>query len=281
VRPGLLATVQDLGRPGRASLGIAVSGALDRGALRTANRLLGNDESAAGVEIALGGLVAVARGDLWVVLTGARGPVRLEGREIGAYAPHPWPDGTRLEVDGFVRGVRGYLAVRGGFAVPLAAGARATDTLAGLGPDPLRAGDVLPVGRPAGPVPPLDIAPWGMPDDDALVADVAPGPRADRFPASARAALFAEPWRVTNDADRVGMRLDGPPLEREREAELPSEGMVPGAIQVPPSGRPTILLADGPVTGGYPVIGVVADAALDALAQLRPGARLRFRRAPA
>ncbi|MEN2738298.1 urea amidolyase family protein [Microbacterium sp. X-17] len=276
-QPGLLATVQDLGRPGRAALGIAGSGALDRGALRTANRLVGNPESAAGIEITLGGLTATARGDLWVAVCGAWGSMRIDGRAVGAYEAHPWPDGTRLEVDGFARGTRGYLAVRGGIAVPEVAGARSSDLLAGLGPAPLRAGDVLPVGVAAGPVPALEIAPWGMPHDDALVVELAPGPRADWFAASARRALFEELWRVTAEADRIGMRLSGPPLDRVRAGELPSEGMVPGAIQVPPSGMPTILLADGPVTGGYPVIAVVADASLDALAQARPGAGIRFR----
>ncbi|MET0259455.1 MAG: hypothetical protein ABW227_00035, partial [Gaiellaceae bacterium] len=129
------------------------------------------------------------------------------------------------------------------------------------------------------PVPAATLAPWSGPHDDELEVELAPGPRADWFAASALPTIFESVWTVTNDADRVGMRLDGPALERRAATELPSEGMVPGALQVPPSGRPTILLADGPVTGGYPVIAVVADASLDALAQARPGTRLRFRHA--
>ena len=112
-----------------------------------------------------------------------------------------------------------------------------------------------------------------------LVEDFGAGPRADWFEASALASLFDEPWLVTNDSNRVGMRLAGPALARARGGELPSEGMVVGAMQVPPSGQPTVLLADGPVTGGYPVIAVVAEASLDRLAQARPGQRVRFRHA--
>jgi biotin-dependent carboxylase-like uncharacterized protein len=183
-------------------------------------------------------------------------------------------------VDWFAHGARGYVAVRGGLDTPLVAGSRASDLMAGLGLGPLRAGDVLPIGdHAAGPIPVQGIAPWGAPHDDELEIELAPGARADMFAPSALTTLFEEPWEVTNDADRVGMRLDGPVLERIDRGELPSEGMVPGALQVPPSGRPTILLADGPVTGGYPVIAVATDAALDLLAQARPGTRIRFRHA--
>lgn len=280
VEPGPLATVQDLGRAGRAHLGIARSGALDRTALRRANRLVGNPEDAAGIEITLGGFRAVAARDLWVALTGAMGPLEIDRAAAAPNTAVRWPAGTELRVGAFTAGLRGVLALRGGVAVPPVAGSRATDVLAGLGPAPLRAGDTLPVGpAPAAPVPALDIAPWSAPGDE-IEAELARGPRADWF--ARPEALFDRTWMVSNDADRVGIRLDGAGaagLERVREGELPSEGMVPGAIQVPPSGRPTILLADGPVTGGYPVIAVVTDATLDRLAQARPGTRLRFRHA--
>ena len=130
----------------------------------------------------------------------------------------------------------------------------------------------------------MSVAPpgaWGAPHDDELELELAPGPRADWFAPGALATLFDAVWTVSNQADRVGARLDGPELARARAGELASEGMVPGALQVPPSGRPTILLADGPVTGGYPVIAVVTDASLDLLAQARPGTRIRFRHARA
>jgi biotin-dependent carboxylase-like uncharacterized protein len=279
--PGLLATIQDLGRPGAAALGVAPSGALDRGSARTANRLVGNPEGAAVVEATMGGLRAVARrSDLWFAVAGAWGPITLSGHEVDPYEAHAWPAGAELHLGWFAHGARAYLAVRGGIDAPRMLGSRATDLLAGLGPARLAAGDELSVAHDDhDPIPVSDVAPWGAPHDDELEIELAPGPRADWFAASALQVLFEAVWTVTNDADRVGMRLDGPALTRVRDDELPSEGMVPGALQVPPSGRPTILLADGPVTGGYPVIAVATDAALDRLAQARPGTRLRFRHA--
>lgn len=273
------ASVQDLGRPGAARLGIARSGALDRGALRLANRLVGNAPHAAVIEIALGGFVAVASRPLWVAATGAWAPMRIAGRPVDPYAAHAWRSGERLEVGWIDHGARLTVAVRGGVAAGAVLGSRATDSLAALGPPPLRAGDVLAVGaETAGPVPALDVAPWGWPPE-VVEVDIEPGPRADWFTPAAHRTLVGGVWRARVDSDRVGMRLEGPPLERARAGELPSEGMVPGALQVPPDGRPAILLADGPVTGGYPVIAVVADASLDRLAQAAAGTRIRFRRA--
>ena len=280
VEPGLLTTLQDLGREGAGSVGVAVSGALDRGALRTANRLVGNPEGAAGLEVTMGGLRAVAEADLWVAVTGAWGTVRLDGREVDPYEAHAWRAGSELHLDWFAHGARGYVAVRGGLDAHAALGSRATDLLAGLGPAPLRAGDVVGVrDDAAGPVPVAPPVGWGAPHDDELELELAPGPRADWFAPAALATLYDTVWTVSNHADRVGARLDGPELARLRSGELASEGMVPGALQVPPSGRPTILLADGPVTGGYPVIAVVTDASLDLVAQARPGTRIRFRHA--
>ncbi len=279
VEPGLLTTVQDLGRPGRASQGIAISGAFDRAALRAANRLVGNRENAAGLEITMGGLRALARRDVWIAVTGGWGPIRIGGHQIDPYEAVQWPAGTELHVDWLVQGARVYLAVRGGIDARAVAGSRATDTMAGLGPAPLRAGDALRTGDAASaPIPPAEPV-MGVPPSDEIVLTVSEGPRADWFTATGRAALFDAVWTVADRADRVGIRLDGPGLERARFGELPSEGMVPGAIQVPPAGRPVILGADGPVTGGYPVIAVVTDAALDRLAQARPGSPVRFRHA--
>lgn len=282
VEPGLLATLQDLGRAGAASVGVAVSGALDRAALRTANRLLGNPEGAAGIEVTMGGLRAVAATGLWVAVTGAWGPVRLDGREVDPYQAHEWHAGAELHVDWFAHGARAYVAVRGGLDGREVLGSRATDLLAGLGPARLQAGDVVGVlSDETTQIPPAPASPWGAPHDDELELELAPGPRADWFAPHALDALFDSVWTVSNAADRVGARLEGPELPRVRTGELPSEGMVPGALQVPPSGRPAILLADGPVTGGYPVIAVVTDAALDLVAQARPGTRIRFRHARA
>jgi KipI family sensor histidine kinase inhibitor len=278
VAPGVFASVQDLGRPGQAALGVARSGALDRAALRRANRLVGNDEGAAGVEAVLGGFRAVAVRDTWFAVTGARGPILLGDRPVDPDAATAWPAGAELHLDWFTAGARAYLAVRGGLMPPAQVGSRSTDTMSGLGPAPLQPGDELPVGLAAQPVPPNDLTPWDAPRDE-LEVPLGPGPRADWFAASALTALFGSRWVVSAQADRVGVRLDGPELERVRFDELPSEGMLPGALQVPPWGRPTILLADGPVTGGYPVIAVIPDAALDAIGQARPGTGIRFRHA--
>lgn len=279
LEPGVLATVQDLGRPGHAAEGVAVSGAADRAALRTAHRLLGTREDAAGIEVVMGGFRAVAETDLHVVVTGAWGPIRLAGRAIDPYTVHAWRRGAELHLDGFTHGARAYVAIRGGLGSAPVVGSRSTDTLSGLGPAPLRAGDTLARADTAvaTPIPPDDLHPWSPPGDAVLEIALAPGPRQDWV--TDAADLYAREWTVSAAADRVGIRLDGQPLERARHDELPSEGMLPGAIQVPPDGRPVILGPDGPVTGGYPVVAVIADAARDLLAQARPGTRIRFRHA--
>ncbi|WP_395245783.1 biotin-dependent carboxyltransferase family protein [Agromyces sp. MMS24-K17] len=275
---GALALVEDLGRPGLAHLGVTRSGALDRGALALANRLVGNPDDAAAVELVGGGFRARFDGEAWFALTGAWGGIRLDGRRLAPYTAARAAAGAELEVGPPERGIRSYLAVRGGLDVPAVLGSRSRDTLAGLGPEPLRAGDRLPVGaEPGASVPVLDVEAAYPPPAGVVTIALLPGPRADWFTDASRAALFDRDWRLSADADRVGARLDGPPLERRVTGELPSEGTVPGSIQVPPSGLPTILLADRPVTGGYPVIAVVAPDALDLVAQLRPGQGVRFR----
>ena len=273
---GAFTTVQDLGRPGRAALGVSRSGALDRAALRIGNRLLGNDEGAAALEIVMGGFTARAETDTWVCVTGGLAEIGVDGRPVSAYAPQRVPAGAEVRIGPVTAGLRAYLAVRGGVVAPAALGSRARDVLAGLGPDPVRAGDVLSVGTTASAIPVLDVFPWSVPGP-LIEAPIAAGPRADWFAPEALGTLGAATWTVSSHADRVGVRLDGPELVRARHDELPSEGVRPGAIQVPPHGRPVVLLADGPVTGGYPVIAVVTDAAIDALGQARPGDRVRFR----
>ena len=270
--PGPLTTVQDDGRPGLAALGIGRSGAADRAAHRLANRLVGNPPGAATLEVTLGGLAVRADRDLLVVTTGARcaGPF-----------PHAAPTllrrGAELRLGPPAAGLRTYLAVRGGIDVPPVLGSRATDLLSGLGPAPVAAGDVLPVGTAAGEPPGVDVAPVADPPAGQVTVPVLPGPRADWFGDAGWALLTGTGWTVTSDSNRVGLRLAGPALTRLRPGELPSEGMLRGALQVPPAGTPVLFLADSPVTGGYPVIGYVPDDAVDACAQLRPGQELRFR----
>jgi biotin-dependent carboxylase-like uncharacterized protein len=272
VRPGPLTTVQDGGRPGQAALGVGRSGACDRRAAALANRLVGNPPDAAVLEATFGGLELRATGDLLVATAGAR-------------CSGPWPhaaptrlrDGELLRLGPPVTGVRTYVAVRGGLDLPPVLGARATDVLAGLGPPVPAAGDRLPVGAASGPLPLVDVAAVAEPHGGDVGLRVLPGPRRDWFDDDAWDRLLATRWEVTAESNRVGLRLDGPPLARSREGELPSEGMVRGAVQVPPSGLPVLFLADCPVTGGYPVIAYVVDHDVDLAAQLRPGQGARLR----
>ncbi|MGW1678898.1 5-oxoprolinase subunit C family protein [Saccharopolyspora sp. NPDC002376] len=275
---GPLATVQDLGRPGLAGIGVGPSGAADGGAFRLANRLVGNDEGAAAIEVTFGGLEVRATRDLTVALTGAPCPITVDGRGAAANSVVRVRSGAVLKLGLPDRGLRSYLAVRGGIDVEPVLGSRATDVLAGLGPEPLSPGAVLPVGPAPQQFPRVDLAPVAACAADEITLRVAFGPRHDWFTEDALTALVNSPYEVTADSNRVGMRLAGPALERSRTDELPSEGMVPGALQVPPSARPTLFLADHPVTGGYPVIAVVVAADLDKAAQARPGQRIRFRR---
>ncbi|WP_299038055.1 biotin-dependent carboxyltransferase family protein [uncultured Pseudokineococcus sp.] len=282
--PGPSTTVQDLGRPGLAHLGVGESGAADRAAHRLAQRLVGNPEGAAGLEVVLGGLRVRARGALLVAAAGAPVALRVDGRAAWSGCPVVVPDGAVLEVGAPAAGVRTLLAVRGGVQVPAVLGSRATDVLAGLGPAAVAAGDVLPVGEPGDSgctAPVVDLAPPARVERGGpAVLRVVPGPREDWFAPGALEALVGTPWTAGSEGDRVGLRLAGEPLVRERTGELPSEGVVRGSLQVPPSGLPTLLLADHPVTGGYPVVAVVVDADVDRAAQLRPGDAVRFVLAP-
>jgi len=280
VNPGPLTTVQDLGRSGLGALGVGHSGAADAPSLRLANRLVGNSESAAALEVTLGGLEVLARGDLIVALTGAPCPISVDARTHWANGVVRVPDGARVSLGRPLTGLRSYLAVRGGIDVPEQLGSRSTDTLAALGPSPLASGDPLPIGRPAGDLPGVDLAPVAAPEAGDVRLRIVDGPRADWFTGVARDALVSGAYEVTSDSNRIGMRLVGPLLDRERDDELPSEGMVCGALQVPPSGQPTLFLADHPVTGGYPVIAVVLPADVPRAAQVRPGQRITFDRVP-
>jgi len=284
--PGALTLVQDLGRPGLAALGVSASGAFDRTAHRLANRLVGNDEGAAALEHLLGGLRIALPAGTWFAVTGAWGDLPLID-EHGRARPVEPHTAVRADVDAelrlgpLARGLRATVAVRGGVAMPAVLGSRSRDTLAALGPAPVSAGDVLPLGpAPAAPVPPADLVPVDPPTDGIVELAVRPGPRHDWFGAAAWEALLTEEWRASSRSDRTGVRLEGPVLARTRERtdeELASEGMLRGSIQVSPDGAPTVLGPDHPVTGGYPVIAVVTDASLDLLAQLRPGQPVRLR----
>lgn len=272
---GPLATVQDLGRPGYADLGVGRSGAADLTSHRLANRLVGNAEYAATVEATLGGLRLRAHVELLVAVTGAPAAVFVGSAEGGRNAPLQLPAGAELRLGAPSTGLRSYLAVRGGVAATPVLGSRSTDLLSGLGPAPLRAGDRLAVGNDAEADPVVDVAPVaGFPTVPVL--RIRPGPRRDWFTNAAWERLLTAAYTVSPDSNRIGVRLTGPLLDRAVHEELAPEPIVLGAIQVPAAGQPLVFLADHPVTGGYPVIGVVHRADVAVSAQLRPGQRVRF-----
>jgi KipI family sensor histidine kinase inhibitor len=348
IKPGPLATVQDLGRPGYGHLGVPRSGAADVASLRLANRLVGNADGAAGIEFTLGRAALRFPAAARVAVTGAPVPLTLEPGTGEAAKDGPGstetdlpgeatadlpsdaaagdmphgsafevPAGNVLRVGAPPTGVRSYLAVRGGVGVPPVLGSRSADLRSGLGPAALGRGDVLPVGEPGpasllaapGPGSPMGTpgpgarmaapgpgSPMGAPGPTSLTAAeatgvqptvipvagetavlrVVPGPRDDWFAPDALRELCAGTYVVTPASDRTGLRLDGPALPFAGRGELLSEGVVTGALQVPHGGRPILLLADHPVTGGYPVIATVVSADIGLAAQLRPGSRLRF-----
>ncbi len=272
--PGRYALVEDLGRPGYAHLGVAPSGALDTASLRLANRLVGNSPAAAGIEALLGGIEVRLTASATVAVTGPAVEVSVDGRSFGSHVPVPVRAGQTLTIGTPSNGLRCYFAVSGGIAVEEVLGSRSRDVLSGIGPEPLEAGAVLPLGDPAGIPAGADVV-VPAPAPAELVVPVTLGPRDDWLDDPARG--LSAWWTVTAESNRVGLRLDGTPLRRAIDGELPSEGVVTGAIQVPPSGLPVVFLADHPTTGGYPVAAVVRPAALSALAQARPGTRVRFR----
>jgi biotin-dependent carboxylase-like uncharacterized protein len=276
VHAGPLTTVQDRGRPGWAHLGVPRAGALDSGAAALANRLVGNGADAAVLETTLGGVTVRLAAAATFAVTGADCRVTVDGRAVAFAEPVTARSGAEVTVGPARQGVRSYVAVAGGIAVEPVLGSRSTDTLARLGPPVLTDGVELPLGPASARPAPVDGHAVRRPGGP-VVLRFRPGPRRDWFAADAVATLTASPYAVTVDSNRVALRLDGPALGRSRDDELPSEGIVLGAVQVPPSGRPLVFLNDHPTTGGYPVLGVVDPDDLDACAQLRPGDAVSFR----
>ena len=296
VRAGPLTTVQDLGRPGYAHLGVPRSGALDPAAARLANALVGNPESAAVLETTLMGCALRFSEPARVAVTGASAVVSVDGSVLSdvvrvdgpvsdvvrvdgpaVLGVVDMPAGSVLDVGRTTAGVRSYVAVGGGIDVQPVLGSRSTDTLSGLGPARLADGMTL----PTGPAP--DLIPPGARSSSVyqaesgrgartLVLGVRLGPRDDWSEAR---ELFGSAYTISPVSNRVGARLAGPVLTRTKTGELPPEGVVLGAVQLPADGLPLIFLADHPTTGGYPVVGVVDD--VTPLAQARPGTTVRFR----
>lgn len=281
------ALFQDLGRFGQTGQGVSASGALDQGAFKAANRVVGNPVNAPCLEIIPGGFSFEVSGRAVMALTGAPCPISIRdasGRISKAETYHP----ISLEAGDIVtlghapRGMRSYLAVRGGFRVKPVLGSASTDTLAVVGPDPVTTGALLTVDSETSNLTSVSLSEMPAFDHPApgeiVTLDVIMGPRSDWFTQTGIATLSGQLWQVTPQSNRVGIRLAGEvSLERKDRAELPSEGTATGAIQVPHSGQPVLFLADHPLTGGYPVIGTVADYHLDLAGQIPVNARIRFR----
>ncbi|MET4146859.1 MULTISPECIES: 5-oxoprolinase/urea amidolyase family protein [unclassified Arthrobacter] len=297
VSPGLQSLIQDLGRYGHSSLGVSAAGALDRASLRRANRLVGNGPSAAAIETVAGGLRIQAVGDQVLAVAGATSALTVDPpsdaesgadseaqarpRTVPVATPFALLDGEILTLGAPASGFRSYVAIRGGVDAAPVLGSRSTDTMSGIGPAPLAAGQLIAAGdvTESGVVGTPELQP-DFPGEGVTVLDIVPGPRADWFDEAGLESLCGQDWVVKPQSNRVGMRLDGTPLQRSRPGELPSEGTVAGAIQVPPEGLPVLFLADHPITGGYPVIGVVVDHQLDLAGQVPIGGSIRFRRVP-
>ncbi|GAA1185287.1 carboxyltransferase domain-containing protein [Nesterenkonia xinjiangensis] len=290
--PGLLTLIQDFGREGLSDLGVSRAGVADEPAMRQANRLVGNTPGAPVLEALHGGLSLRTDRNLVIAVAGAEGPLHIAhpdggSRSAEARAPFLLAAGESLTVGAPHRGLRAVLAVRGGIAVGPVLGSASADTMSGLGPAPLQAGDRIALGAHA-------VAPVGAPEpstlpvpehDGAVTLRFTCGPRDDWFSEQEVTRLQTQRWEVTQESNRIGIRLGLPegestsarPLERARDGELPSEGVPRGSLQMPPAGLPVLFLNDHPVTGGYPVIGVVIEEDLSAAAQLAPGDVVRLR----
>lgn len=290
VSPGLRSLLQDLGRPGLGDLGVSASGAVDQSAARQANRLVGNGSGDAVIENLFGSLVLRARGDQVLAVTGARVELTVSpsGRRPPQDAPFALLDGETLTLGPANTGLQAYVGVRGGIEAEPVLGSRSTDTMSGLGPAPLAADSVLPIGQTT------NQHVVGTPEPSALriaageaaTLRITAGPRDDWFGPVGLERLTGQKWLASSASDRIGLRLELPdgakgaatpaPLSRIRDGELKSEGVVAGSLQVPPSGLPVLFLADHPVTGGYPVIAAVVPEDLPVAAQLPPGTTIRF-----
>lgn len=293
-RAGALTTVQDLGRPGWQRFGVPVGGALDREAAGRANRMVGNDVGAAVLECTLEGPELEFGAGVLAALTGGEFVGTLNGEPLPAGRVWVIPAGARLALGAARRGLRGWLAISGGWAVPRVLGSRSTYLRARLGGwqgRPLEAGDSLPVGMPsAWAVRQLEsarrehrtVAGWGGDfwtaglGEAEVTVRLRRGPEWAEFAPAAQQMLGAAGYRVTPQSDRMGLRLAGPPLLRVVPRELASAAVTEGVVQVPPDGQPIVLLADRQTVGGYPRIGVVEEADLGRLAQVRPGQTVRF-----
>ncbi len=276
LRAGALTTIQDDGRPGLAHLGVGRSGALDRDAHHLANRLVANPEGSPALETTLDGVTVVLDAPGVIAVAGAVADVHVDGREVGWGVPVHVAGGQRIEVARARRGVRSYLAIAGAITAAPVLGSASTDLLSGLGPPALATGDVLTLGTPSGPPPAIDMAPYPQPADSTRLT-LHDGPRRDWLTPAGAGTLTSAAWTVSPESNRIALRLQGDAVQRAHRRELPSEGIVLGAVQSLPDGGLVVFLADHPTTGGYPIVAVVDPGCLGACAQARPGSQVRLR----
>jgi antagonist of KipI len=278
IKPGMLTTVQDLGRRGYQGLGVPVSGPMDAYSHRLANQVLGNDPMAAALEITLLGPELAADGDLTCAIAGAEIEVTVDGVAVPRYRPFQVRAGSRIRCGARRTGTRLTLAVQGGFDLPATFGSRATHLVSRMGPfggRPLRAGDRLPVGAQASQGPHGSPMPLDLPDGGTRVR-VVPAAHRERFTDEAWRRLVSDRFTVTPQSNRMGYRLEGPALDHVNGADILSEAMPIGALQVPASGQPILLMAERQTTGGYATIANVITADLPLAGQLAPGDWIAF-----
>lgn len=280
IKPGMLTTVQDLGRWGFQALGVPVAGPMDPCSHRLANAMVGNTADRATLEVTLVGPELQFADDRVVAVTGARFDVILDGRSVDVTEPFVVAAGSTLQFGRRVRGTRAYVAISGGVATPPNFGSRAThltSTMGGVDGRALKAGDRLPLGdlvqkkRPV----PFFRPPFPLPDGHATLRVLA-GPQADFFTSDALNALQSGPYRIATNSDRMGFRLAGPRLTHSRGADTISDATPLGVLQVPSSGQPILLMADRQTTGGYPKIATVISADISIAGQLGPGDTISF-----
>lgn len=279
---GPLTTVQDFGRMGQLRVGLPHSGPMDRDAFVLANRLIGNPDSAAGLECTLMGPRLEFADARWVAVTGADVPVALDGAEQPTWTAFPVRAGAVLKIGAARSGVRCYLAISGGIDTPPVLGSRATylrGALGGIGGRALRKGDTVPLGVGAGAATSRRVRRERIPTyGNEPHLDTILGPQDDRFTAAGIAALFEGPYEMLPQSDRMGARFNGPRIEHTRGHDIISDGIAMGAIQVIGDGQPIVLLVDRQTAGGYTKIGTVCSYEIGRVGQLKPGQRLRFRR---
>ena len=283
IKPGFFTAVQDMGRWGYQCYGVGIAGAMDTFSLAAANLLVGNPAGAAGLEMTLLGPALRFHRETIFALAGADLGPRLDGKPISNWACHPAPSGSILNFEGRKSGVRGYLGISGGINVPPVMGSRSTYLIGRFGGfegRALKSRDHLPIPPPAanfrdlsGNFFPENLLP---PYQENPTLRVVLGPFADFFSGEGIKVFLSTEYLVTPQSDRMGYRLQGEPIQRQKPAELISCGLANGTIQVPPNGQPIILLADRQTIGGYPIIGTLIHADLPLIAQCAPGDRLRF-----